>query len=110
MIHYFSDGATSCYRNKEKKKVNLCHHGLDFVLKGMRNIFRISHAKSPVMRLEVGKSNYMWQRDFDTSERMLIVLHFSATSETVLRKRCKTLLQLPGHGLHTALSMLIQAI
>lgn len=44
-IHYFSDGASSQYKNK-KKFLNLCHHESDYQIQADWNFFATSHGKS----------------------------------------------------------------
>lgn len=45
-VHYFSDGASSQYKNC-KNLCNLCHHENDFNIKAEWNFFATSHGKSP---------------------------------------------------------------
>jgi hypothetical protein len=45
-IHYFSDGASSQYKNY-KNMVNLCYHKSDFGLDAEWNFFATAHGKSP---------------------------------------------------------------
>ena len=45
-IHYFSDGASSQYKNY-KNMVNLCYHKSDFELDAEWNFFATAHGKSP---------------------------------------------------------------
>ncbi|CAN7998596.1 unnamed protein product [Ixodes hexagonus] len=44
-IYYFSDGASSQYKNKQKF-VNLCYHQLDYNIEAEWNFFATSHGKS----------------------------------------------------------------
>lgn len=44
-VHYFSDGASSQYKNK-KNFVKLCYHKKDFSLAAEWNFFATSHGKS----------------------------------------------------------------
>ena len=45
IIHYYSDGAPSQYKNY-KSLVNLCHHKLDHGIDAVWNFFATSHGKS----------------------------------------------------------------
>ena len=45
IIHYYSDGAPSQYKNY-KGLVNLCHHRLDHGIDAVWNFFATSHGKS----------------------------------------------------------------
>ena len=45
IIHYYSDGAPSQYKNY-KGLLNLCHHSLDHGIDTVWNFFATSHGKS----------------------------------------------------------------
>ena len=46
LVHYFSDGAVSQYKNCKNLR-NLCFHESDFGIKAEWNFFTTSHGKSP---------------------------------------------------------------